>query len=268
MYIEKEVEIRSARGTMIPCSVILQEKKGPLVMFIHGFKADRTEGGRFTTVAKALAEQGVSSICFSFAGCGDSKEDFIEYCPTSCLDDMERAYSYMIEHCEIDREHLGMVGYSMGGRLTSLFSLRHPEFKTLGFWAAANFSGNMDHFHPGMTDAEALEMAKRDGFVPYFNDFDGQTLHMSYQFYKDMMVLNPVYALRHFEGAALVCQGDADDTVLPEIAYQTMEHLGQASKKELHIVHGANHGFGLWDDHMEQSKELTDTTIRFFSENL
>ena len=47
-----------------------------------------------------------------------------------------------------------------------------------------------------------------------------------------------------------------------------MDNLVNVKNKKLVVVDGANHGFGLWDNHMEQSKELVDETTEFLKEYL
>ena len=71
-----------------------------------------------------------------------------------------------------------------------------------------------------------------------------------------------------FDGNVIICQGLADDTVVPETAQQCYDNLTTQGDRKLVMIEGANHGFGLWDDHMEQSAILTDSTIQFILKNL
>ena len=94
----KEIELllKSKRNTEIPVSIVDSETTNcALVIFIHGFKADRHEGGRFSDVARNLAKLGYSSIRMGFPGCDESKEDFINYSITNDLDDIETCYKYI-----------------------------------------------------------------------------------------------------------------------------------------------------------------------------
>ena len=136
-----ETQILSKRGTQIPVTIVEADEPKKLLLLAHGFKANRTEDGRFLTVAEALAKHGVSSIMPGFAGCDVSKEDFINYSLNSCIDDISTCYAYMMEHYPLNPDSIGMIGYSMGGRLTSLYIADHPEISCIGLWAAASYDG-------------------------------------------------------------------------------------------------------------------------------
>ena len=91
--------IKSKRGSDLVTTIVdCQKENSGLILFVHGFKADRSEGGRFLTVAEALAQDNINSIMVSFAGCGDSKEPFENYCMTNCLDDIDTMYQYMLNN--------------------------------------------------------------------------------------------------------------------------------------------------------------------------
>ena len=260
----------SKRNTEIPVTIIEgNNNKSPLVMMVHGFKADRTEDGRFLTVGRALAEDGVSSVMMGFPGCDESKEDFLYYTPENCLSDIETCYAYMKENYDIDETRIGMIGYSMGGRLTSVFVQRHPEVRVIGLWAAACFDAfdNQDTFL-GMPVEEMKQEAKEKGYCDFLNVFDNTWLKLNREFLEQMETLSPEEGLRSFKGAAIVVHGDADITVKYEIAERSIGNLVKAEKKELVTVHEADHGFGAWDNRPDLSAQLTDNTIRFFRENL
>lgn len=269
--LERNITIKSNRNTDIPVTIVEAGKENaPLVLFVHGFKADRHEGGRFSEVANNLAQIGVNSIRMGFAGCDESKEDFINYTLKNNLDDIETCYKYMLENYSIDTKHLGMVGYSMGGRLTSIFVKEHKEFKTIGLWAGAvykGFGGN-DEYFIGAKLEPMRKQADELGYAEFLNAFDNTYIKINKELIDDMESLNPLEGLNEFDGNAIVCHGDNDDTVVLDTAYIAMDNLKNARNKKLVVINGANHGFGLWDDHMEQSHELVEETTKFFKEYL
>ena len=263
-------QIISKRGTNLHATIIESGiEKSPLVLLIHGFKADRTEGGRFLTVAQELAKAGVNSICVSFPGCGDSEEPFEQYCMSHCLDDIDVIYQYMLEHYNIDQNHLGMIGYSMGGRLTCLYTSLHPEFKTIGLWAAASYDDfNGEENFQGSNIKEMMKEAEANGFAATVNSFDQSILRLSRQFFEDMFHLKPYEGILSYQGNVILCHGTKDDMVPFETSERVFQNLTTKGNRKFVVIENANHGFGLWDNHMEQSKQLTDSTIEFFKENL
>jgi Prolyl oligopeptidase family. len=77
----------------------------------------------------------------------------------------------------------------------------------------------------------------------------------------------PFDAISAYKGNVIMIHGDNDITVPCSVSENTFANLTTNNKKMV-IISSANHGFGLWNNHMEQSKELTDETINYFKENL
>ncbi|MGN1398495.1 MAG: alpha/beta hydrolase family protein [Erysipelotrichaceae bacterium] len=268
----KKIEcfINSKRNTQLATTIVESQKEnGGLVIFVHGFKADRTEGGRFLTVAEELAKDNINSIMVSFPGCGDSQEPFENYCVSNCLDDIDSMYQYMLDNYSIDSNRLAMVGYSMGGRLTSIYSSQHKEFKTIALWAAATYNGfdNNETFLDNNVE-DMIQQARNNGFALAYNTFDNSYLHISERFFDDMFSYQPFDCLCQYQGNVLLVHGDADPTVSYDVSVRAYQGLTTKGNKKLVTVANANHGFGLWDDHLEQSAILTGETIDFLRSNL
>ena len=267
--IEKTISIKSNRNTNIKCTIIDSEfDNSKLVLFFHGFKADRTEGGRFLAVAKNLASLGANSIMMSFAGCTDSDEDFINYTLANDLDDIELCYQYMLDNYSIDKEHIGVIGYSMGARLASIFINKHSEVNCLALWAGFCIEGFGSDKFLGGNVIDMYNEANIKGYCNFYNAFDNTTIKINKELLDDITKYNPYDGLNKYDGNAIVVHGDKDITVDLNIGKLTYQQLNNAKNKKLVIIKDANHGFGLWDNHNEQSQELVDKTSQFFKENL
>ena len=185
--------IKSKRNTDIHATLVLSNdktsKKG--LIMVHGFKADRTEGGRFIELAHNLALKGINCICMSFPGCGDSTEDFFNYTLDNCLDDIDTCVNYMVENIGIDLKETGMVGYSMGGRLSCLYVKKHPEIKSVALWAAASYNSKPEESFQGSRFDEMIDEAKANGVCLRKNNFDNSTLNFSLDFLNNMLELKP-----------------------------------------------------------------------------
>lgn len=265
----KEITILSKRNTPIKSIIVEGRKGGPLILMVHGFKANKSEDGRFLDVANALKEYGVNSIMFAQAGCDDSEEDFINFTLKNNLDDIETCYEYMKDNYDIDTDKVGMIGYSMGGRLTSLFIAKHPEIKVIALWAAATFEGfdNKDTFLEQPLDKMKKEASEK-GYCDFYNTFDDEYIKLNKELIEDMEYLSPEEGLNKYDGCALIVHGDEDITVEYRIALETYDILINTKDRLLHTVKGADHGFGAWNNRNELSHELTDTTIDYFKKHL
>ena len=83
-----------------------------------------------------------------------------------------------------------------------------------------------------------------------------------------MLELKPADAIRDYEGNVLIVHGDMDDIVPLDVAHNTYNSLTTPKHKQLEIIKGANHGFGLWTDEMHQSQELVLKTTEYFLNKL
>ncbi|MBQ1900183.1 MAG: prolyl oligopeptidase family serine peptidase, partial [Erysipelotrichaceae bacterium] len=260
-----ETTVGSKRNTQIPVTIVEAQEKKKLLLCIHGFKANRTEDGRFLTVAKKLAEKGICSIMMGFPGCDVSKEDFINYTLKNCISDIDACYTYMKENYDFSSDDVGMIGYSMGGRLTSLYIADHPEISCIGLWAAAVYDGfGMEDGFLGVSSKELFRQCEEKGYVDFHNGFDDTDIRLAKELIEDMASCKPSVGLSNYTGCAIVVHGDEDVTVPYATAETAYELLSKARERKLCTVHEADHGFGQWNERPELSKQLTDDTIAFF----
>ena len=263
----QELTIKSKRNTDIPAIIIKGKKNGPLVMMIHGFLANASEDGRFIIVANELAKKGINTIMFSQAGCGDSKEDFVNYSLDHSLDDIETCYQYMKDYYDIDENRVAMIGYSMGGRLVSLFINKHPEINNIALWAPG-IDPSLGESFLGNNVEKMLEEGKENNYCEFYNEFDGRYLNMSLDLLRNLKEYDPLEGLNNYKGNALVIHGDVDETVDLKIGILAYDSLINARDKKLVIVEGADHGFGAWNNRTDLSEQLTSSTIEYFSERI
>ena len=261
-----EIKIRSKRGTDIPLSVFESENGNGLLLFAHSFKSDRSENGRFDKTAKLLNEYGWNAVSLDFPGNGESEEVFSVYSLRNCLDDMESAYAYMKETYPLDETKLALLGYSMGGRLISLFFEKHHEFNNLVFWAACNESYT---WNDRFLEQDLLQLKKDcqgSGYCDFYDIFDDIYERMSEDFIDDLVEQDALEPLHPFSGRALIIQGDADSTIDPDNAELIYDSLKFAETRRICWIHDADHGFGLWDGRREDSDRLIAETVRFLKE--
>ena len=263
-----ELQIDSKRGTKIPVTIVEPGSyPARLLILAHGFKAKRTEDGRFLTVAEALANQGILSVMMGFPGCDESKEDFISYTLENCMDDIDSCYEYVKENYELDLSDVGMIGYSMGGRLVCLYIQKHPEIGCIALWTASSLDEIGEEFLGIPLDEMKKEMNEK-GYCDFHNLFDDTYIKLNKELIDDMEGLSPEKGLSEYKGAAIIIHGDEDDTVPFSASENAYARLKNAKEKRFVKIEGADHGFGAWNDRPDLSRQLTDHTIAFFEENL
>ncbi len=265
-----DTKISSKRGTDIPVTIIETDvRPAKLLICAHGFKAGRTEDGRFVQVAEELSKDGIMSIMPGFPGCDESEDDFINYTLDNCLEDIDSVYEHAKQNYELDLRDVGMIGYSMGGRLTCLYLKKHPEISCIGLWTAASYDGfNGEDSFLGVSLDQMKKECGEKGYCDFHNVFDDTYIKLSRTLISNMEDYSPIEGLRNYEGNAILVHGDADVTVPHEVSVNAYEQLLNAKERLLVTIEGADHGFGAWNGRPDLSKRLTDVTVAFFREHL
>jgi len=123
----------SSRGVAVPATYVHPvaegDEKFPLVVLAHGHGGTRHEAGGFTSLAEELATRGIASIRMDFPGCGDSVESFANNNLTNMLTDIRASRDYALLQPNIDRDRVGIHGFSMGGRLALMATAADPTYK-------------------------------------------------------------------------------------------------------------------------------------------
>ena len=259
--------IRSSRGKPLSVSVCDPDGEGPLAILVHGFKSDRSEDGRYDELAVRLAQKGCHVIMMDLPGCGQSEETLMDFTISNCLDDVESCLNYILEKYPIRKDRFFLVGYSLGGRIISLFLNRHPEVSALVFWAGCNqpFTEN-DQFL--QQDIGMLRKQGRErGYYDFYDIFTGQTDQFPVKFIDEMIELDALAPLRQFSGRALVIQGDRDTTIDQDNARMIYDSLTNARERKLEIIEGADHLFGLYDGRKQDSETVISLTAEFLGKD-
>lgn len=235
-----------------------------LAILIHGHGGTRQEAGGFVRLADRLAEAGIASIRMDFAGSGDSTEPFYKNSLTTMAADINAARDFAMSHAAIDADRIGLVGFSMGGRLAALETTKH-DYKTMALWAPAliNGAGDMvDMLGGDDAYAAAKQTAAEDGYVDY-TTFWGQPQQLGLEWFVDLEQSRPMDAITTFTGSLLLVHGTADDVVPPSVSVAAETAASNATRVSRVMIDGADHGFGLFDDNTHFSDALLDATVTF-----
>jgi len=261
-----------SRGVDVPVTIVTPAEGSafPLVVMAHGHGGSREEGGGYRMVAETMARHGIASIRMDFPGCGDSIESFTENNLSNMLLDLQAAREYAGSRAEIDEDRVGLLGYSMGGRLVVLLGEIDPSYKVMVAWTPAvangaerelNSLGGPDTYHT------LKERARETGIAEYTTQW-GTTLQLGHRWFTDLEETMPLESLAAFEGPLLVLYGDQDDVVPPATSEAAIAAATNSNEVVRHVVAGADHGLGFYTDQAEIAAEVVDTTVEFLSQRL
>ncbi len=261
-----------SRGIQVPVTLTMpdaeSEAAAPLVVLVHGHGGTRQENGAFVELASMLAAVGIASIRMDFPGCGDSTEAFTHNNITNMLHDLESATRFAMEQSGIDALRIGMVGYSMGGRLAMLAaSDRHAA---IALWAPVALNGKapMIDYLGGAENYDRLRAtAITEGSVLFVTPW-GQEQLLGEQWFIDMERTKPLDAIADYEGEVLVIHGSADDVITAENGKAAEAAASSSSEASIILVEDADHGFGFFGGEPDVRAEVLGATVELFREHL
>ena len=255
----------------VPATVVVPDGEGPFptVVMNHGHGGGRQEGGGFEKLAKALADAGILSVRMDFPGTGDSKSPFTEGTLSNMISDSNASLAYTLENFPADKDRLGILGYSMGGRvaLTIAQSADNP-YEAVGLLApSANPGKGLLLFFAGSeAEYERLyaEASTDKGYADYTTQY-GQQQQLSKAWFDELLASSPLDGISAYKGAMLVVHGDKDVVNEPAENEAVVAAYPAAS---IVMVPEADHGYGFYSDQPEVTKLVTDSFVTFFSDNL
>lgn len=249
----------------IPAVFTLPEngEKVPCVIMCHGTGSSKDEAGnQYLDLADLLAERGVASVRFDFAGCGESADSGINQTFMAEVADTRKAYEYACSRPEVDSGRIGIIGYSQGGRVMAMFlDTHHDKIKAAVSWSGACHNGTgvfgswFDAFY---------DKAVQDGFVAVPMGWRSDLI-VPLAWFDEIRATNPMDALKKYNGDLLVMAGDADMLVpMPHCE----EIAATNEKAELIVYHDADHNFNVLTDDKSISQDVVLTTAQWLAEKL
>ncbi len=267
-FTQETVSIQGGERT-VPAIVTLPvgEGKFPAVVINHGHGGNKDEGGGFAGVAQALAKAGIASIRMDFAGCGDSTAPFTQNTLSNMAEDSNAAKDYLLKNYPVDADRLGILGYSMGGRLAlELVSGKDNPYKAVVLLSAAANDGEkciQGALGLDITAEEGKAVCKEKGSYDYTTIY-GQELSLSAQWFDDMMV-DPLAGIKNYTGPMLVLHGTEDVVVTDEVNKLILAAYPAAQEI---IVPEADHGYGFYSDQPAVTEMVEGSISGFFQAGL
>lgn len=224
------------------------------VLFLHGFGGHRAESGRlFVRTARRLAQKGLASLRFDFAGSGDSEGEDVDSTILTQVEDSVAAARFFTERTALEPCALGAVGYSLGGATAAVLSER-VAFEALVLWAAVSEPiRNFSEFY----EVPADELSRMNGY-------EVGARRVGARFLAELPKVQPLKVMQAYPGALLTVQGLKDEVVRPYNSDRYIEAAVSAKAAEQVHIESAGHGFGGW----ENSETLIDETVRWFETHL
>lgn len=234
----------------------------PVVLMLHGFGSSKDEvGNMYARLADALAERGVGSLRIDFRGFGKSDGDTGMTTMTAQVEDALLAHEYLAGLPWVDAERIGVIGFSLGGGVSTIAAAEHPDFfKSMVTWSSV---GDMVTDMTGVVGQEAIDTAAEKGVVGL--DLGWRTIVLKHEFFESLGAYDLAQLITEYPGAYLAVAGDLDFSA----AYAPgFVESAQADPKEVWIIPGGDHIFGVLTEDQTMAEEVIQRTAEWFAGTL
>ncbi len=234
----------------------------PAVLMLHGFASSRDEvGNMYLREAHALALRGYASLRIDFAGSGDSTQPFTANTYDGMLSDSRVALDWLIAQKNTLDGRIGVLGFSLGGKLAIDMAGTDTRIKALATWSGANEDGM-----GSLSDMEQYRAeAEAHGHVVV--DLGWRTVDLSLAWFQTMEASKSLSHLAPYANPMLNVAGSIDTTVNPDVSRQTIGHSSTLDGT-LRIIKGADHIYLVLTPDQTLSTMCIDLTAGWFAQKL
>lgn len=271
----EDVTFESQRGTKIYGTIVtpaeMKNEDYPVVLFSHGFVGSRDGDGAFPKIAEKLAEENILSIMIDFAGNNDSKEPYTNYTVKNMSDDMDTALDYMKENYKIDEDKIGLMGHSMGARMTAL--KLDDQIKAAAIWAPAaspGLSGIYDFMGGKAFVEKYYKEAQENDFAVF--DFYGEenAIDLSLDFFEGVKESDPVKKINDYQGNLFIAVAVKDPAIQKATTDKAIRAATNVEELSVCRVKNADHGFKNIEDEKDTKVQAytVERTADFLTQKL
>lgn len=211
----------------------------PAVLMLHGFGSSRDEvGGLYAREAAALAQKGIASLRIDFRGFGKSDGDTGATTVEGQLGDAQEGLAALVATAGVDKDRIGVLGFSMGGGVATLLAAGHKdEVKALVTWSSV---GDFYKDFQAELGQPVFDRAASEGIVGL--DLGWRTLALKKSFFDSLAGHDLRIALASYPGNYLGITGEKDFAAAYAKAYLD---AAKGKMKETMVVPGADHIYGV-----------------------
>ena len=241
--------------------VVADGVKVPAVIMLHGNGSTRHEAGNaYDFTAPEMAKAGIATIRFDYIGNGDSTSDYIDFTYDKAVADAMKCYDYLAGLGTIDMEHVGIMGWSMGGYITLLTAGRNDVFNSVLTWAGAFYMGTTE------SQQEQYAIAKEKGYYEVTYDWR-EPLRQSPEYYECVMAIDSAAEVANIKAPILAIAG-SEDTVVPPSVADSIIAAATSEGSQVKVLEGADHTFCVFTGDDTMLKTVTNETIQWFLNTL
>jgi pimeloyl-ACP methyl ester carboxylesterase len=238
----KHVEIINAKNRTLRGYLDLPQGANHVVVMLHGYTGNKTEhNGFFRTLSRNLSAVGIASLRMDYACNGESDGEFVDFRFDEAISDAKLMLDYAFKIDGI--KEVSLLGYSMGGAISSLVCNYKPINKLLLWSPAGDLAKNLRQRYE-----QAPKLENGNVYIPGFE--------YSEELVKSMEQYNFYSEAPKFEKPVLIIQGRKDKAV---DYLKAVEYAVKFPNSHIYILNDAGHGY----DEKANATELLQKSINF-----
>lgn len=221
------------------------DQQVPLAVYAHELGMNRDAGRPY---AEFLAQRGVATIIFDFAGGSPSSESDgnpDEMTISSEVADLEAVITQAQELPGVDASQVHVIGGSQGGLVAALAAAQHPQLVR-----------SLTLLYPAFLIPEVIRQlaqvaGNRNAVTSLFGVYPIGPAYVS-----DVWDMDVYSTIGRYTGPVMILQGSQDPLIDVSYAQQAISIYPNA---QLHVIEGAGHSFT--DEHFEEASQYIWSAI-------
>lgn len=253
----------------------------PVVVMVHGLAGTKVGRHRlYVRLAEKLSKMGIATFRLDMRGCGDSEGDFTQITIDSQVHDVLLGLEFLANHPLICKEHIGILGRSMGGAISVLVAeqLLKRDFMTpacMALWCPLFSAQPWAKEWQKMQQMRQAELSyaqthPQDGVDGRTKGIPFQGELVSQKLLEELFALNLTPALHTLRHLPFFFAHSINDPVVP--VQQTHQYLEQRQATHGEVTgetrfcpfYGKDHEFSLPDEQVD----LLEESAKWFQHNL
>ncbi len=233
----------------------------PAVVMLHGFASVKDEVGEmYKRLAAELGERGIASIRIDFRGWGESGGGMENSTVTGMVEDAAVAYEYMASQDFVDASQMGVLGFSLGGRIAIVTAGQNPDwYASMGLWSNG---GNIDPVT--FQGEEAYDTAQAEGQVTL--DLGWTMITLGSEFFDSLTAYDVEEEYPKYSGPVFVVAGTDDPD--PAEYFDWYLENAQGELRAGLLVEGGDHIYAVLTDDQTMAEKVIATTADWFAMTL